>query len=127
MKYVSLEEVLAVHKMVIDVGGGSIEVRDWGLLLSAIEQPKQQAFGQDLYPDIISKAAVLFYSLSQNHPFVDGNKRASYFSTLRFLEMNGFEIVSNDKEVFYVIIILSSGELDKKSLETWLKEKVRKK
>lgn len=85
MRYLSLQEVVSLHSLVIAQSGGSSGLRDRGALESAVAQPEASFGGEDLYPDLPSKAAALGHSLIQNHPFVDGNKRVvtprwKYFS-----------------------------------------------
>jgi death-on-curing protein len=68
---------------------GAEEVRDYGLLESALARPKASVFGQDAYPDVWRKAAALMESLARNHALVDGNKRIAWYATWVFLQMNG--------------------------------------
>ena len=75
MRHLTLIEVLELHEAVVESSGGAREIRDIGALESAVSLPRL-TFGQsDLYPDVISKAAALCFSLVMNHAFVDGNKR----------------------------------------------------
>lgn len=75
MRYLSLGEVLSLHERLLDQSGGAQGLRDLGTLESAVAQPRMTFDDKDLYPDLPSKAAALGYSLIQNHPFLDGNKR----------------------------------------------------
>ncbi|ALO08729.1 fic family toxin-antitoxin system, toxin component [Streptomyces venezuelae] len=68
---------------------GASEVRDYGLLESALARPQTSVFGQDAYPEIWEKAAALMESLARNHGLVDGNKRIAWYATWVFLHMNG--------------------------------------
>lgn len=79
MRYITLSEVLDLHRRVIEQSGGAEGVRDLGSIESAISQPQMIFGGHDLYPDIHTKAALCF-SLVMNHPFVDGNKRIGHGS-----------------------------------------------
>ena len=78
MRYLSLQEVISLHSLVIAQSGGSPGLRDRGALESAVAQPEASFDGEDLYPDLASKAAALGHSLIQNHPFVDANKRIGH-------------------------------------------------
>ncbi|MEW5718511.1 MAG: Fic family protein, partial [Chloroflexota bacterium] len=78
MRYLELDEVLRIHERAIQRYGGLPELRDLGLLESALAVPKQTMFGDDLYPDVATKAAILLFTLIKNHPFVDGNKRTGF-------------------------------------------------
>ncbi|MER6318479.1 Fic family protein [Streptomyces sp. NPDC001581] len=82
--YLTLPEVLNLAEWL-----GTSEVRDYGLLDSALARPQSNVFGQDAYPDIWGKAAALMESLARNHGLVDGNKRIAWYATWVFLHMNG--------------------------------------
>ena len=69
----TIEQVIALHGEVVKMSGGSAEIRDRGLLESAVETPFQTFSGKDIYPSVLEKAARLGYGLIKNHPFVDGN------------------------------------------------------
>jgi death-on-curing protein len=89
MRYLSFEEVVSLHSLLIVQSGGSTGLRDRGALESAIAQPEASFGGESLYPTIASKAAALGHSLIQNHPFVDGNKRVGHAAMEVFLLLNG--------------------------------------
>lgn len=78
MRYLTLGEVVALHRAVIESTGGASGIRDLGALESALAQPRATFAGSDLHPTIPAKAAALGYSLTLNHPFVDGNKRVAH-------------------------------------------------
>ncbi|GAA2621780.1 type II toxin-antitoxin system death-on-curing family toxin [Streptomyces vastus] len=84
MHYLTLPELLNLAKRL-----GAEEVRDYGLLDSALARPQSSVFGQDAYPDVWQKAAALMESLARNHALVDGNKRIAWYATWVFLHMNG--------------------------------------
>ncbi|MEW2488657.1 Fic family protein [Streptomyces sp. NPDC048411] len=84
MKYLTLPEQLTLAQRL-----GTAEVRDYGLIDSALARPKASVFGQDAYPDVWQKAAALMESLARNHALVDGNKRIAWYATWVFLHMNG--------------------------------------
>ncbi|BAZ29390.1 hypothetical protein NIES4074_18350 [Cylindrospermum sp. NIES-4074] len=73
IRYLTLSEVIDLHRQIIEQSGGISGVRDLGLLESAVSQPKMIFGGEDLYPEVTDKAATLGFSLIKNHPFVDGN------------------------------------------------------
>lgn len=106
MRFLTLIEVLALHRMVIEQSGGAFGIRDVGLLESAIAQPRMTFGGEDLYPSLLEKAAALGFSIIMNHPFVDGNKRTGHAATETFLVLNGMEInASVDKQERLVLAI----------------------
>ena len=90
MKFLRLNEALYLHRRIIEETGGSGGLRDLGALESALAQPQMTFGGEDLYPSLAEKASALCFSLIQNHPFVDGNKRAGHAATATFLELNGY-------------------------------------
>ena len=78
MRYLTLGEVVDLHRRLLHATGGASGIRDFGALESAIAQPKATFGGVDLYPTLVEKAAALAFSLVQGHPFVDGNKRVGH-------------------------------------------------
>ncbi|MET9978351.1 type II toxin-antitoxin system death-on-curing family toxin [Streptomyces microflavus] len=84
MQYLNLPELLSLAQRL-----GAAEVRDYGLLESALARPQASVFGQDAYPDVWQKAAALMESLARNHGLVDGNKRIAWYATWVFLHLNG--------------------------------------
>ncbi|MFB8088563.1 type II toxin-antitoxin system death-on-curing family toxin [Streptomyces sp. NPDC055992] len=84
MQYLTMPELLNLAERL-----GAAEVRDYGLLDSALARPQSSVFGQDAYPDVWQKAAALMESLARNHALVDGNKRIAWYATWVFLHMNG--------------------------------------
>jgi len=75
MRYVTLGEVVELHRRLLQATGGAAGIRDFGALESAVAQPKATFGGSDLYPTLAEKAAALCLALVQGHPFIDGNKR----------------------------------------------------
>ena len=88
MKRLTKEQILLLHSALIAQFGGSAEIRDDGLLESAINAPFQTFDGKELYPSLLEKATRLGYGLIKNHPFVDGNKRIGTHAMLVFLAIN---------------------------------------
>jgi len=89
MNYLTSERVLFLHARLIEETGGSHGARDVALLESAVASPQATFGGEDLYPDLVSKAAALMESLIRNHPFVVGNKRTGVTAAALFLRQNG--------------------------------------
>ncbi|MFD4947399.1 type II toxin-antitoxin system death-on-curing family toxin [Streptomyces sp. NPDC058239] len=87
MKYLTLPELLNLAERL-----GAAEVRDYGLLDSALARPQASVFGQDAYPDVWQKAAALMESLARNHALVDGNQRIAWYATWVFLHINGHRL-----------------------------------
>ena len=78
MRYLSLGEVLELHRLIIQQSGGAVGVRNLAALESAIAQPRMTFDGHDLYPSLEAKAAAICFFIVQNHPFLDGNKRCGH-------------------------------------------------
>lgn len=99
IRYLSVQEVIAINVAVIQKYslGEQIGVKDNGLLESAVLRPQSSAFGNDAYPTIFEKAAALFESLGQNHPFQNANKRTAFTALLIFLRYNNFKFTMDQK------------------------------
>ncbi len=89
MRYLALDEILELYRRIIEQTGGSSGIRDAGALESAVAQPRMTFGGEDLYPTIIEKASALGFSLINNHPFIDGNKRLGHAAIETFLVAAG--------------------------------------
>ena len=120
MRYLSISEVFELHDRIISSSGGSRGIRDISVLESAINQPRQTFDQKDLYPDIVTKAAALCFSLVMNHPFVDGNKRVGHAAMETFLILNGYEIISSVDEQERVMLELASGKMSRINFSEWL-------
>lgn len=115
------EAVLSLHAMMCERTGGDPNVRDMGLLESALEAPFQTFGGEELYPTLEKKAARLGHSLIANHAFVDGNKRIGMLAMLVFLRLNGSELDPDDSEIIKMGLAVASGESGFDDLLDWLK------
>lgn len=124
MRYLTLSEALELHRRVIGQSGGALGVLNLGGLESALAQPRMTFGGKDLYPAVVDKAAALGYSLIQNHPFVDGNKRTGHAAMEVFLVVNGFEVQSSVDEQERIILQVASGEMDREAFTIWLRDHV---
>ena len=100
--------------------GGSVGVRDEGLLDSAIEGAFATFDGVELYPSKEEKAAKLGYSLISNHAFVDGNKRIGVYVMLSFLELNGIHIEAADEDVVSLGLGVADGSMEQKDILDWI-------
>ncbi len=120
VRYLTLDELLAIHNRLIEAFGGAGGLIDGGLLESALFRPQT-----GYYADLIEMAAALFESLLMNHPFVDGNKRIAFFATDVFLRLNGYRIhVDADHAHTFLIGLIERGECNFANLVPWLKENV---
>jgi death on curing protein len=122
MRFLDIREVLVLYRQIITQSGGSAGLRDMGALESAIAQPHMTFDGNELYPSIAQKAAALGFSLINNHPFVDGNKRIGHAAMEIFLVLNGYEIAAAVDEQEKLILAVASGTCDRETLAGWLEQ-----
>lgn len=116
--YPTAEDVIAVHARLIARFGGSLGIRDRGALESALARPQS-----GYYADIIQEAAALWESLSQNHPFVDGNKRVAVTVAAAFLRVNGYRLEFHDIDAFsFLVGLYEARRMRFGELEVWLRE-----
>jgi death-on-curing protein len=125
VRHLSLGEVLELHRRIMEQGGGATRVRDLGALESSLAQPRMTFGGQDLYPDLAAKGAALGFSLIQNHPFVDGNKRVGHAAVETFLMVNGSELQATVDEAEQVILSVAAGRADREAFTSWVRSHAR--
>ena len=119
--YLTTVEVLAIHTDQIERYGGSHGVRDFGLLEAALYRPQT-----GYYADLIEEAAALWESLSQNHPFVDGNKRAAFAAMYTFLAINGLRVSADaSATIVFLTTLYESNGFSFEKLVPWLRENVK--
>jgi death on curing protein len=118
----SADDIVALHKLALTLGdGGSEGIRSNHLLASAALQPYQTVFGEDAYPSIPEKAAAHAFFLSENQPFIDGNKRTGALALTVFLDLNGYELYEADEtELADILIDLGSGTIDQGEFFGWV-------
>jgi death-on-curing protein len=112
-------QVVKLHSSLIAKTGGMDGVRDENLLDSALKAPFQTFGGKDLYPDILDKAAQLCYSLIENHPFADGNKRIGVHLTLLFLKLNNVDLAYSQQDLIDFGLAVASGKISKDDIKKW--------
>ena len=111
--FLSVDDVLEIHRRVIDAFGGDPGLRDRGLLESAVAMPRSTFDGNELHPTLAQKAAAYHYHLCANHPFVDGNKRVAVVAAELFLLANGRELPASDQEIEDLTMGVAGGRLSK--------------
>jgi death-on-curing protein len=126
VRYLSPAEVLLIHDHAIREFGGSFGLMSPGQLEASIAAPRQTMFGEELYPDLFSKAAILFYLLVKNHPFIDGNKRTAALALIEFLERNGYTLNATNDELYQFTVDVTASVLGKEEAETWIRDKAVK-
>ena len=120
MKILSRQQVLFLHRQLLQTYGGTEGIRDEGLLDSALMAPFATFDGKYLYPSIQTKAARLGYGLVCNHPFVDGNKRIGAHAMLVFLALNGVELDYTQQELIDIILSVATGQATADDLLQWV-------
>lgn len=115
------EKVKLLHQLMAEATGGSVGVRDEGLLDSAIEGAFATYDGVELFPSKEEKAAKLGFSLISNHAFVDGNKRIGVYVMLSFLELNGIRIEATDEDVVALGLGAADGSMRQEDVLAWIK------
>lgn len=118
----SKEKVLLLHKILAEATGGSVGIRDEGLLDSALEGVFAGFGDKEFYPSKEEKGAQLGYTLISNHAFVDGNKRIGVYVMLSFLEMNGIRIQCTDDELVCIGLSVADGTMGYEELLQWVIE-----
>lgn len=122
---IKLNEVIAIHEILIERFGGSKGIRDKGILESAINRPYQTFDAKDLYPESVDKAAAIFESIIINHPFIDGNKRTAYV-LMRLMLLNGQQdIAATEDEKFDFVIRSAQGQFSFIEIKSWIKKKLK--
>ncbi len=120
MRYLTINETLEIYQLLMEQSGGATGLRDLNALESALAQPRATYDGNDLYPTLTDKAAILCYLLVKNHPFVDGNKRIGHAAMEVFLLLNGYEIRADVDEQESVILSIAAGQMDRDAFTVWL-------
>lgn len=126
MRYLTLEELVKAHGVLIEKYGGSSGIRDHGLLESAIHRPQATVFGEDAYPDLFDKATAICHSFLFNHPFMDGNKRAAFVACHLTLLLNGWNLTSSSQETYDFLIDVIKNHEDWPKISAWLKKHSKK-
>jgi death-on-curing protein len=123
-RWISKQALLLLHGESLAEHGGAVGLRDEGLLDSALARAQNLAAYGD--PDIAALAAAYGSGISQNHPFVDGNKRAAFLSVGLFLALNGYRLVVTQAEATVAVLALAAGELEEVEFAGWLREHLAK-
>ncbi len=119
-KFITWNEVLDIHTDQISSFGGSVGIRDEGLLESALAQPQVTFAGELLHPTIYQQAAAYLYHLAMNHPFIDGNKRTAFAVMDTFLRLNGYALNLTDEQAYNLVIQVVQNQISKQELIGYL-------
>jgi death-on-curing protein len=125
MRYITVSEALDTYQRVMRQSGGLIGIRDLGALESAVAQPYMTFNDQELYPSLASKAAALGFSLIQNHPFADGNKRTGHAVMEAFLVLNGYKINASVDDQVEIILSVASSRIGREEFAAWVAKHIQ--
>lgn len=120
-EFIDIELAVAIHEDLIDTFGGSLGIRDKGLLESALAQPQASFFGNLLHSTIEEQAAAYLYHICKNHPFVDGNKRTALGVTETFLRINSYELSITNKDLEKLVLDVANNRINKSTLAEIIK------
>ncbi len=110
----------ALHADQVREHGGSLGIRDEGLLESALARP-QQKWHYEPHADLATLSAAYAFGIAKNHPFVDGNKRAALVAAYTFLAINGFELEAPEPETVAAILGTADGSISEEALAAWIR------
>jgi death on curing protein len=117
IRFLNMSEIIFIYEDQIRRYGGQYGVRDISLLSSALALPESTYDGKYLHKSIPEMACAYAFHISENHPFIDGNKRTALASALVFLDLNGFEFTSSEEDAYETMMSVAKGELKKDQLK----------
>jgi death-on-curing protein len=123
--FLTLDELIAIHRDQIERYGGSLGVRDWGLLQSANAMPAATFGGEYLHTDLCEMAAAYLFHIVQNHPFIDGNKRVGAVAADVFLTLNGQELIAGQDEYAEFVLSVARGDTSKSAAAEFLRANIK--
>ena len=124
-RFLSLDNVLALHRDTMQQEGGATGIRDLALLESAVMMPQQQFGGAWLHPDLAAMAAAYLFHIARNHPFIDGNKRVAAMAAFVCLGINGVDLLASPDTLESTVLAVAAGTLSKRDLTDWLRAQTR--
>ncbi|GIV98412.1 MAG: death-on-curing protein [Herpetosiphonaceae bacterium] len=123
MNYLSRQDILDLHSYIIERYGGRMGIASQDKLISAVDAPRQTMFGDDLYPDLPSKASALAFLLIKNRPFRSANEATALLAILRLIEINGVRL-KNFEGLIKKLGAVSRSALKREELEEWLRSHI---
>lgn len=120
LRWLTKQEVLAIHDMQLAWHGGASGLRDEGLLESALARAQNIATYSEETPSLAVLAAAYGSGIVKNHPFVDGNKRTGLVATFTFIEVNGFTVTASQEDAYFAFHDLAAGKFSEEELAKWL-------
>lgn len=122
MRYLELEEVIYIYTEVIQRTSGQAGLSDEKILESILAKPLVTFEGEELYPDLFTKVAVLMYAFINSRPFIDGNKRTAILCAMFMLRSNGYHVAVSQDSLFELAIGTESGKLQVDHLVSWFRK-----
>lgn len=122
--FLTLDEVLGLHDVQVQLFGGSGGIRDLGLLQSALGNVEATFGGQFLHETFVEMAAAYLFGICKNHPFVDGNKRTAVAAALTFLDLNGFDVDASEDEFYALVIGVAEGRVSKAAIAVFFESRL---
>lgn len=123
--WVTREECLTAHSMLISMFGGAVGLRDESALDTSLNRPLQHYSYNETTPSIVELATVYCSGIVKSHPFLDGNKRTGFLTAALFLETNGYQVTASEEEAAVQIIALADSRLSDAELTAWLEMNCR--
>lgn len=120
IRFLSESIVLAIHTDQLRLYGGRYGIREEATLDDALHMPQARFNGQFLHPSVFHMAAAYGFHLSQNHPFLDGNKRTAGMAMFTFLQLNGLEPTVAEIDYYHTMMAVANGQMNKEQLAHWL-------
>lgn len=124
-EFLTLDDVLEVHGDQIERYGGTLGVRDNGLLESALAAPQSGFGGHYLHADLFEMASAYLFHLVQNHPFLDGNKRVGAAAALTFLVINGIETKIPNQDLVQMVLSVAQGKIEKTAIADFFRQNAK--
>jgi len=123
--FLTLGEVIEIHRDQIERYGGDAGIRDLGLLQSAMAMPAAGFSGRYLHTDLYEMAAAYLFHITQNHPFIDGNKRTGAVASLVFLSINDVDLEADEEDFESIVLGVAEGKIDKASVAEFFRKNSR--
>ena len=124
--FLTLDEVIEIHREMIAQYGGSDGIRDDGLLESAVATPQAGFGGEYVHSNIFEMSAAYLFHIVKNHPFIDGNKRTGAMAAFVFLKINKLTLVADEDQFERIVIDVAESKIEKREIAEFLKKHCKK-
>ena len=114
--FLTLDEVIEIHREIIEQYGGSLGIRDLGLLKSAVAMPRARVGDQYFHSDLFEMATAYLFQIVRNHPFIDGNKRTGAMAAYTFLKLNRVNLTARESGFERIVRRVAEGKMGKASV-----------